>query len=154
MVSGKVLAWAAAGDGTWLAGTRDALHLIPTDVDSVTVPWERVLTADWDNEERLLTVERVEEFGHPASTWSFLVDEPGAILVLLRERVTASIVLQQRVDIRKKKGVTVIARRPPGGAGTITWAFQFDSGIDPADPGVMDQAEAALREAKESLGLG
>lgn len=151
--AGKVLAWAEAVDGTLLAGTRDTWLRVPTEGDVVAVPWEHVHRADWDTEERVLTVERVESWGSPTSTWRDRLDEPGALLVLLRERVTASIVLQRRVDVRGKKGFSVVARRPPGGAGAITWSYQFDPGVDPDDPSVMALAEAALAEAQESLGL-
>jgi hypothetical protein len=151
--TGKVLAWAQAADGTWLAGTRDALHLVALDGSAESLPWEQVQRADWDTEEHLLTVERVEDFGKPVSSRTFLLEEPGSLLVLLRERVSASIVLQQRVVVRGRKGLVVIARRPPSGHGAITWAYELDSGVDPADPTVMALAEAGLREAQESLGL-
>lgn len=156
--SGKVLAWARADDGTCLAGTRDALTWVP-DPESeqgsepTTLPWEQVHRADWDSDESILTVERVEEYGRPTAPRSFRLDEPGSLLPLVWERVTASIVLQRRVDIRRAKGLTVIGRRSPGRGGEITWAYELDRGIDPADPEVMARAEAALREAQESLGL-
>lgn len=154
--AGRVLAWAPTDDGSWLAGTRDALVMVPADAAPeapVTLPWEQVHRADWDTEERTLTVERVEDWGRPTARWTHHLPEPGALLVLLRERVTASIVLQRHVDVRKKKGFSVIGRRPPGGAGAITWAYQFDVGVDPDDPAVMELAEASLRDAQESLGL-
>ncbi len=150
---GKVLAWVQAEDGTWLAGTRDAWVQVPPHGEPLVLPWEQVHRADWDTEERTLSVERVEEWGRPTAPWTHRLSEPGSLLVLLRERVTASIVLQRRVDVRRKKGFTVIARRPPGGGGSVTWAHQFDPGVDPADPAVAALAEAALVEAQESLGL-
>ena len=115
--------------------------------------WEQVHRADWDTEERTLTVERVEEWGHPTARWTHRLGDPGSLLVLLRERVTASVVLQRRVDVHRKKGFSVIGRRPPGGGGAISWAYQFDVGVDPDDPAVMALAESSLREAQESLGL-
>lgn len=151
-VDGKVLAYAETSDGSWLAGSRDALFVIPVEDAPVRVPWQEVQRGDWDTDERTLTVERVEDWGHPTVSWTFVLEEPGAVLVLLRERVTASVVLQRRVLVRGSKGLTVAARRPPAG-GPISWSYQFDRGVDPNDPGVMDQAEAALREAQESLGL-
>lgn len=152
-VRGKVLAWARAGDGTVLAGTRDALHLVPEAGEVESLRWEHVQRADWDAEERTLTIERLEDYGHPVAPRAFRFDEPGSLLALLRERVSASIVVQQRVVVQGKQGLVVIARRPPSGQGPITWAYELDAGLDPADPAVMARAEEGLREAQESLGL-
>ncbi len=44
------------------------------------------------------------------------IDEPGRLLELVRERVTASVVFQRHVAIDGRRGVRVIARRAPGTA--------------------------------------
>jgi hypothetical protein len=149
-VRGRPLASVCAEDGTWLVGTRDALFLVGT--EQLCLRWERVLRADWDQDTSTLTVHRVEEYGDPTTSWSFVLAEPGGLVPLLRERVSASVVLQRRVALEKKRGLTVIARRSPAG-GTVTWAYQLDPGVDPADPAVAAAAEEALRDAQESLGL-
>jgi hypothetical protein len=151
-VPGAVLAWARADDGTVLAGTREALHVVPASGDGDAVRWEQVQRADWDADEHALTVERVEDFGRPVRPRTFRLDEPGSLLPLLRERVSASIVLQQRVAVQGTRGLVVIARRPPAGDGPITWAYELDAGVDPTDPAVMARAEEGLRLAQESLG--
>ncbi len=153
-VGDRVLASAETADGTWLVGTRDALAVVSAaDGEVETVPWEGVQRADWDVESSTLTVERVEEFGTPVVPMVFEVAAPGAFLQLLRERVSASIVVQKRVDLERKRGLTVIGRRPPSGDGPVTWAYELDQGVDVADPAVLAAAEAGLREAQESLGL-
>jgi hypothetical protein len=152
-VRGRPLASAEAGDGTWLVGTRDALFLVPPGEQPVELRWERVHRADWDLESSTLTVERVEAYGQPVRAWSFVLAEPGALVTLLRERVTASIVLQRRVDLDRRRGFTVIGRRAPSGAGPVAWAYEFDRGVDPSDPAVLAVAEAALRDAQGDLGL-
>ena len=153
-VRGKALAVAEAGDGTWLVGTRDAFHAVrPDGTPVVVLPWEQVLRADWDEETETLQVERVEDYGQPVSAYSFVLAEPGTLLALVRERVTASVLLQRRIDLERRRGFSVIGRRAPGGGGEVTWAYEFDRGVDPQDPGVMAAAEAALRDARESLGL-
>jgi hypothetical protein len=73
---------------------------------------------------------------------------------MVRERVTASVLLQRRVVVRGRSGLTVIARRAPRGPGDITWAYDFDPGVDPADPLVAQAAEEGLRAAQEELGSG
>ena len=50
---------------------------------------------------------------------------------MVRERVTASVVLQRRVVVRGKQGLFVVARRAPNGDGAITWAYELDAGSTP-----------------------
>jgi hypothetical protein len=153
-VGERVLASAESADGSWLVGTRDALVVVRTaDSQPEIVPWEGVQRADWDVDTSRLTVERVEEFGTPVVPMVFEVAAPGLFLQLVRERVSASIVVQQRVVLERNRGLTVIGRRPPSGAGEVTWAYELDKGIDPADPTVLAAAEAGLRGAQESLGI-
>lgn len=148
----KVLAGAEAADGTWLLGTRDAL-LLAGRVDTRRIPWERVERADWTRDDNLLVLVEVGEFGRPVPRHSLAVTEPGLLLDLVRERVTASVVLQRRVPVMGRKGLFVIARRAPRGTGEITWAYEFDQGVDPADPAVIAAAEQGLSSAREEIGL-
>ena len=152
-VPGKALAAVEAGDGTWLVGTRESFHAVrPDGTTMLSLPWEQVQRADWDLESDTLHVEGVEEYAQPVATYSFVLTEPGSLLPLLRERVTASVLLQRRVDLERRKGFSVIGRRSPTGRGDVTWAFEFDRGVDPDDPAVMAAAEAALRDAQEAVG--
>ena len=150
-----VLAGAEADDGTWLLGTRDALVLVPahpTSQDVRTIAWERVETADWDRDTSRLRVSEVGDFGRERPVHLLTVPEPGSLLPMVRERVTASVLLQRRVLITGRRGLTVLARRPPRGLGDITWAYDLDPGIDPSDPLVTQAAEEGLRVAQEELG--
>ena len=147
----KVLAGAETGDGTWLIGTRDAL-LITGPHETRRVPWERVERADWKRDDEQLVVLEVGEFGTPVPRHTLAVTEPGLLLDLVRERVTASVVLQRRVPTDGKRGLFVIARRAPSGTGEITWAYEFDQGVDPADPAVKAAAERGLASAREEIG--
>ncbi len=153
-VDDRVLASAESSDGTWLVGTRDALVVVrPAAGEHEVVPWERVQRADWDLDTSQLRVEQVAEFGDPVVPMVFDVAAPGPFLQLLRERVSASIVVQRRVVLERRRGLTVIGRRPPSKPGEVTWAYELDEGVDPEDPAVLAAAEAGLREAQESLGL-
>jgi len=152
----KVLAGARAADGTWLLGTRDALHVVrstPAAPAEAPIPWEHVERADWDREEDRLVVSEVGQFGRVRPQHVFEVPEPGLFLDLVRERVTASVVLQRRVTTAGKLGLMVIGRRAPAGDSEVSWAYQFDEGVDPEDPAVMALAEAGLRAAQAELGL-
>ena len=60
---------------------------------------------------------------------------------MVRERVTATVVLQRHVAVEGSRGVRVIARRAPSGRREVSWLFEYDEGIDPADPFVAHAAE-------------
>ena len=79
------------------------------------------------------------------------MDDPALLLQLVRERVTASIVLQRWVPVRGKHGLTVIGRRSPAG-GPVTWMHAYDLGLDPADPEVAAAADQALLAAQAEIG--
>ena len=149
----RALASTVAGDGSWLLGTRDALVVVGPD-DTLRLPWERVETADWDREAERLRVAEVGEFGQPRPVHSFALSAPGPLLAFVRERVTASVVMQRRVVVSGRQGLLVIARRPPSGNGEVVWACEYDEGVDPDDPAVHLVAEAALQAAQEELGPG
>lgn len=145
----KVLAGVVAGDGTVLVGTRDALY-----VGDRRIPWETVERADWESEDRTLTITEVGSWGERRPVYTVVVDEPGRFLPLVRERVTASVVLQRHVPVNGRRGVFVIARRAPRGDQPLTWVYEFEEGVDPDDPIVRAAAEEALASARDEVGLG
>jgi len=144
----RLLAWATTADGTVVGGTRDALYL------PERLPWEQVEAAVWDRESGTLRVREVGAWGEPRREHALVMDEPPRLLQLVRERVTASVVLQRHVPIHGRLGVRVIARRAPGGHDEPTWVYEFDEGVDPADPDVRRAAAEAMAAAREELGAG
>ena len=149
---GKALASARATDGTWLLGTRDALVLVPPDGDARRLRWEEVATADWARDEERLRVVELAEFGLTPVVHELAIADPGLLLDLVRERVTASVLLTRRVQVERGRGLTVIARRAPGGRGPVAWSYELDPGLDPDDPLVRVAADQGLRQAREELG--
>lgn len=149
----RVLAGTETVDGTWLLGTRDALLIVPAHGEVSRIPWQLVQRADWERDGDSFMVSEVGEFGRPRPEHAFAIDDPGLMLELVRERVTASVVLQRRVELGGRKGLFVVARRAPRGDGEITWAYEFDAGVDPADPAVAASAQLGLQAAMEELGL-
>jgi hypothetical protein len=147
----KVLAGAGSRDGTWVLGTRRLLVVLPPDGPADAVPWEQVEDAAWDAEESRLRITLVGEFGRPRPSYLLVVEEPALLLQLVRERVTASIVLQRRVPVHGRRGFTVIGRRSPVG-GQVAWMTSYDEGVDPADPEVQVAVERALAGAQAEVG--
>jgi hypothetical protein len=81
-------------------------------------------------------------------------EEPRRLLELIRERVTASVVLQRHVPVEGKRGLRVVARRAPGRRGDLIWSVRYDEGVNPDDPEVQRLAADALATAKNDVGLG
>ncbi len=151
----RVLAWCRTDDGRVLVGTRDALYVgSPGPGDTVErIPWERVEAADWDNETGVLRVSLVGSWGEERVEHALDLVEPGRLLELVRERVTASVVLQRHVPLAGRRGVRVIGRRAPRGNASIEWFYEYDEGIDPSDPTVRTAATDALVAARADVGL-
>lgn len=144
-----MLAWARATDGTVVAGTRDAVYIAGD-----RLPWEQVEAADWDRDTDTFRLSEVGNWGQQRVEHELTIEDPGLLLELVRERVTASVVLQRHVPVKGQRGVRVIARRAPRGDQPLRWVYEYDEGIDPDDPAVRRAADAALREARDEVGLG
>lgn len=139
----KLLAWATDTEGAVVGGTRDALYLA-----GHRIPWEHVEAADWDRDTSVLTVSEVGSWGQARPRRSVTIDQPGSLLELVRERVTASIVLQRHVAVRGRRGVRVVARRAPHSTGELAWFLEYDDGVDPDDPAVSTAVDEALAAAR------
>ncbi|MEO5852726.1 MAG: hypothetical protein ABIQ15_09475 [Nocardioides sp.] len=143
----RLLAWCDDVDGRTVGGTRDALYL-----PDHRIPWEQVEATDWDADAEVLTVKEVGSWGAVRPVHRLGLDDPGRLLQLVRERVTATVVLQRHVPLDGRRGVRVIARRAPSGDRSLSWVYEYDEGVDPADPVVRAKAEEALASAQDEVG--
>lgn len=142
----RVLATAVRTDtDTVVGGTREALY-VPG-----RVPWETVATADWHQDDEVLRVVEIAGFGESAPVHVLPLRDPNRLLQLLRERVTASFVLQRHVPLGDRLGARILGRRPPTG-GTIAWFVEYDDGLDPEEPAVAAQIDTALAAARGEVG--
>jgi hypothetical protein len=142
----RLLASAERADGADpVGGTRDALYL------PQRVPWEAIASADWDREAETLRVVELGEFGWEQPVHRLPLRAPDRLLQLVRERITASFVLQRHVDVRHGRRVRILARRRPAG-GDVHWYVDYDAGLEPEDPEVASVVEAALTTARAEVG--
>ncbi|MBS2938606.1 hypothetical protein KDN32_12755 [Nocardioides sp. J2M5] len=148
----RVLAAATSDEGVVLAGTRDAFYVV---VDGATrrVPWEQVEAAGWDRDTDTFRLSEVGSWGEERPVHTARLDEPGRLLELVHERVTASVVLQRHVRLDGRRGLRVIARRAPSGDGGVQWVYEYDEGVDPDDPSVRAAARQALDSMRRDVGL-
>ena len=78
---------------------------------------------------------RSARWGEQRPEHAFAIDEPGRLLELVRERVTASVVLQRHVPVDGRRGVRVIARRAPAADRPTLLALRVRRGHRPRRPG-------------------
>ncbi len=135
----KPLAWAPVA-GDWVVATRDRLFLPLQE----PVRWDEVIRAAWDAPVLALQLAQ--------GPYRLVTENPGLIPDVVNERVKASVVVQHHVPLRGDKGVRIVARRVPGGT-EVTWRVTFDAGLDPQDPALRADAEAALAEVRATMGL-
>lgn len=148
----RVLASATADDGTVFAGTRDAFYVL-RDGEVRRVPWEEVEAAGWDRDTDTFRLSEVGTWGEQRPVHTARLDEPGRLLELVLERVTASVLLQRHVALGGRRGVRVIARRAPSGNGAVQWVYEYDEGVDPDDPVVRRAALEALEALQRDVGM-
>ncbi len=145
----RPLAWALSRDG-WLVGTDRALHLHDGPAWR-QLEWQHIERADWRGESDELSIVELAEWGEPERRTEVVVEVPGQLLELLRERVTRSVLLTRFAPVDGKRGVNVVARRIPSGDGAVEWSYVVSAGLDPADPRVQDVAAATLEAAQAEL---
>jgi len=150
-----ILAAVQLANGRWAAGTRAAVYL-PSDTADADrrVGWETIERANWDSEASVLHIFETTAFGTPLRATELKVEDPARFGQLLRERVDASIVVQRHVPLAGKRGVRIVARRSPASTDAeVIWNAVLDKGLEPDQPGVLDAADAALREVREEFGI-
>lgn len=147
----RLLAGATARDGALVGATRDAFYVV---VDGVVrrIPWEQVEAATWDSDTDTFRLTEVGSWGEVRHPVEVELDDSRRLLDLVHERVIASVVLQRHVRVDGRRGLRVIARRAPRGDQPIQWVYEYDEGIDPADPDIRTLAEQALATAQADVG--
>jgi hypothetical protein len=146
----SVLAAARDRDGRWYAGTARAL-LVPDHDDWRRLPWENLERATWDRDNDQLIVVETADFGEPEPTYRAALTEPQRLLELIRERVTASIVVKVFEPVQGKRGVTVSGRRSPHSDDQLAWSVLIDPGLDETSEPVRAAARRAFDAARSEL---
>ncbi len=136
----RILASAATPSGAGVAVTREALYLPQRNGESHRISWDRVESATWDS-----PVLEVLEIGG-STRHRVLLEEEGRVPEAVRERVTASIVVSERVVLiggDEPVGARITGRRVVD-SDRLHWTVLFDAGIDPSDPTLRAAADREL----------
>ena len=148
-----MLAWCRSVDGGVLAGTRDALYL-DADGDVTRIPWEQVEAADWDRRRPTCCASRWSARGaSSASSTPSRSPSPAGCSSWCASASRRASCCSATSRSAGRRGVRVIGRRPPRGNAPIEWFYEYDEGVDPADPAVRTAAAEALVAARGDVGL-
>ena len=148
----KIVAWGrgptpGADQSRLVVATDRALYL---ETPALRIPWSSIRKATWT--EPLLTYVVADEQGRVRAPAALELDEPGDLPAAVHDRVTASVVMSQRVDLDGRGAALMVARRDSDD-GIIRWSVVFDAGLDPSDPALREAADRALAALRESLGI-
>lgn len=146
----KVVAWGAlaAPDGPQYVVATDRALYLPQGPERI--PWHRISKATWN--EPVLEAWILDESGQPAGSRRLRVDESYDLPAAVRDRVTDSVIVTERVDLGDDAFALMSARRDSDD-GDIRWSVVFDPGLDPRDPDLRARASRALDELRASLGI-
>ena len=145
------LAWAGDGGDRWYVGTHLALHIC-AEGECRRLPWEAVERAEWDRDSEHLEVVELADFGTLRPTHRAALREPERLLQLVRERITASVVMSHFVAVEGRLGITVVGRRAPHSDGPLLWSVVVDRHLDETSPLVTAAAEEGLAHARAEVG--
>lgn len=143
----RILAWAPVQPAGYAIASDAAIYLpVP---QMLRLPWDLVTKATF-SDAAVLVVEGRPEPGARDRAWRVLLSDPGTLPTVVYERVTSSVVVSERIELRGELGARIVARRVGDG---LRWTVTFDAGLDPKDPALRAEADAALAELRSTLGV-
>jgi hypothetical protein len=147
----RVVAWGSSpgADATqtmFAAATDKALYLQAT---GDRLPWDRISKATW--KDPLLELVVAGEAGGQPRLLRLNVEDSRDLPAAIHDRVTASVLVSERVDLGNGAGALMVARRSDDDE--VRWTVLFDSGLDVSDPALRASADAALARLREALGI-
>ena len=137
----RALAWGRTCDGRPVAACAAGL----TVEGAGLLGWHEITHVRWTD--HVLRVDTMSS----ADAFVAAMDEVGRLPVVVMERVTASIVVNERHTLDGERGVRVLARRVAG-EDELRWGAVLDPGLDPADPRWRTRVEHLVGAARARLG--
>ncbi len=148
----KVIAWGSSpgDDPTQTVFTVATDHALYVQVLEERIPWDRITKATWDDP--LLEVVAVDDGGRARPPARITIEAARDLPAAVHDRVTASVVVNERVDLGGGAKALLVARRGSDGD-AVRWSVVFDAGVDAGDPAVRAAADEALARLRDSLGI-
>jgi hypothetical protein len=149
----KLLAWAVEdASGVTVVAGRHRLYAVAPGPEGPKValsrPWHLVDAGLWSGEDGSLRVTWVDG-ERPAR---FVLTEPGALPETLRERVQASVVIVEAIELPNRRSARVVVRKDLATGELLSQAL-LGPGVRSTDPGVSEQVREGLARVREQVGL-
>lgn len=136
----RVLGWAVDEGGRHVAATESDLLLQRRPPEYERIGWEAIDGVTYS--EGVMTVTLVpSEVGGTRAKLRIRLADSAQLPIVVRDRVTSSIVVNEHVTIDGPKGLRVVARRRAGEP-DLRWGYVLDQGVS---------ANAELRREAEGL---
>ena len=116
----RVLAWGsgpkttreARGEPDYVAATDLALYVEGT---GASYPWDSIGRASWS--EPVLEIQLLDPSGGPGPTLRLRITESGDLPAAVHDRVTASVIVSERIEVADGVRARMVARRAQGRGG-------------------------------------
>jgi hypothetical protein len=141
----RILAWVDDGAGRLIVASETALHLQRVPPEYARIGWDRIEHASY--EAGTLTVTLTPDLD--SAVLRVPVGEDRDLPVVVRDRVSASVIVDRFEPLDGEVGVRIVGRRVADGS--ITWRTDLDPTLV-GRPDVEDAARRALAEARAEVG--
>lgn len=138
----------AEGSAPVVATTRALHHRGP--VGWLRLPWEEIGRVRWDAAKH--TLELIRFTGGSPAMVTVRLNPPTRLPSVVKERVTATILVSTRVELDGWGYANVVARCRPG-TSDVVWIVQLAAGSDPDDGAVQVRVDQAIHDLRRHLGL-
>jgi hypothetical protein len=139
----RILAWADDGAGRLVVASELALHLQRNPPEYSRIGWDQIERAGYDGGVMAITL--IPELS--SSTLRVPVGAERELPVVIRDRVTASVVVDRFVPLVNDRGVRIVGRRSDHG---IRWRTDLDPEIA-EDQQCVNEAQRLLAEAQAEV---
>lgn len=153
----RVVAAARDDTGVWVVVGTARLYAVPSTGDGSPAtglvaarPWHLVDNGKWDHDNFTLTVTWVD--GARPQQWLFR-DSGGQVLTAFRERVQASVVISEAVDLGSKARKARVVIRKDLADGSLHDQTILGRGVQLSDSGVAEAVAATRAQLREQVGL-
>lgn len=145
----RALAWATDDAGRHIVATEQALILQRNPPAYESIGWEAIDQASYADGVMSLTL--VPEFDGTANRLRVPIGDALDLPIAVRDRVTASIVVNQHVPLNGRKGLRVVARRRTGEP-ELRWGYVLDTGVED-DEHLRSRAAGLVEQVRRESGL-
>jgi hypothetical protein len=140
----RVLEWVDDGEGRAIVASDSALHLQRVPPNYARIGWDEIEHAEYSA--GVLTITLTPQQG--SATLRLPVGDELYLPVVVRDRVTASVVVDRFEPLKGEAGVRIVGRRSRDGS--ITWRADLDPELE-TDPAACAAAETVLTEVRSEV---